>query len=309
MRLSTSTNIVNFHMRLPYMAPFEHAVSVCAAAGYRYVDANLCGMCRKGKRFAPMTEDRWEQSVHAWRKLADDIGVTFSQAHAYFSADGPIAPDGVPGGAFGEEMMRRSVLAAEILGSEWMVVHPVNVVEGDCVLVEETYRYNLEYFRRWHEVFHDHGVGMAIENMTNHPKSPSPFADIATLNRLIDELDAPDIGACLDTGHAFLSGYDPVDCVRQLGHRLKATHIADNKGKEDEHVAPFQGFIPWADVVRALHDINYQNDFAFEIHHLTSAFPLSIQADMVHFSHTLGEYLLSDRLFEDAEMLKTMTAQ
>ena len=303
MRLSTSTNIVNFHMRVPYMAPIEHAVSVCAAAGYRYIDANLCGMCRPGKRFAPMTEDSWETEARRWRKLADDIGVTFSQAHAYFSVDGPIAPGGLPGGEFGEEMMRRSVLAAEILGAEWMVVHPVSVVDGERVLPEETYAYNVEYFRRWHRMFHDHGVGMAIENMTNHKRYPSPYADVETLNRLIDDLNQPDIGACLDTGHAFLSGYDPADCVRKLGQRLKATHIADNKGKEDDHVAPFQGAIRWAEVVRALREIDYQNDFAFEIHHLTSPFPLSVQPDLVRLAHTLGEYLLSDRLFEDAQAL------
>lgn len=303
MRLSTSTNIVNFHMSLPYMVSFEHSVSLCAAAGYRYLDANLCGMSRKGKRFAPMTEDNWEEQVRGWRKLADDIGVTFSQAHAYFSVDGPIAPDGVPGGDFGEEMMRRSVLAAEILGPEWMVVHPVTVIDGDRVLEEETYEYNLKYFRRWHEMFHAHGVGMAIENMTNHKKYPSPFAAPETLIRLIDELNEPDIGACLDTGHAFLSGYDPADYVHKLGKRLKATHIADNKGKEDDHVAPFQGNIRWAEVMRALREIEYPHDFAFEIHHLTSRFPVSIQADLVRFSHTLGEYLLSDQIFEDAKQL------
>lgn len=53
MRLSTSTNIMNFDHGKPYMVSFEHAVSTCAAAGYRYLDVNLCGMSRAGKRFAP----------------------------------------------------------------------------------------------------------------------------------------------------------------------------------------------------------------------------------------------------------------
>lgn len=294
MRLSTSTNIMNFNMGVPYMVPFEHAISVCAAAGYYYLDANLCGMSRKNKPFSPMTEDGWENSVRTWRKLADDIGVTFSQAHAYFSVEGPIERGGVPGGEFGEEMMRRSVLAAEILGAKWMVVHPVTVIEGDQVLTEESYSYNLAYFRRWHQMFHAHGIGMAIENMSNKSKYPSPFADPKVLNRLVDELNEPDIGICLDTGHAFLSGIDPAECVRIMGHRLKATHIADNKGHRDDHVAPLQGLIRWDEVVRALYEIDYRNDFAFEIHHLTSPFPVELQADLVGFSYKLGQYLLSD---------------
>lgn len=301
MRLSTSTNIVNFHLRAPYMISFEHAISACYCAGYRYIDANLCGMSRKNKRFSPMTEDDWEEKAHNWRTLADDIGVTFSQAHAYFSVEGPIQKGEVPGGEFGEEMMRRSVLAAEILGAPWMVVHPVSVVENEQVLAEETYQYNLDYFRRLHKMFNAHGVGMAIENMSNHGKYPSPFADIQLLCKLVDELNQDDIGVCLDTGHAFLSGFNVADCVRQIGHRLKATHIADNHGKQDDHVAPFQGLIPWSEVLRALRDINYQNDFAFEIHHLTSAYPMSVQQDLVRFSYSLGQYLLSDQLFKDAE--------
>ena len=63
MRLSTSTNIMNFDHGKPYMVSFEHAVSTCAAAGYRYLDVNLCGMSRAGKRFAPMTEDNWEEQA------------------------------------------------------------------------------------------------------------------------------------------------------------------------------------------------------------------------------------------------------
>ncbi len=303
MRLSTSTNIANFHLRAPYMQPFEHAISLCAGGGYRYIDANLCGMSRKDKAFSPMTQDNWEESAHSWRKLADDIGVTFSQAHAYFSVDGPIQKGEIPGGEFGEEMMRRSVIAAGILGAPWMVVHPVSVVENGQVLADESYRYNLAYFRRWYPVFKAHKVGMAIENMSNHGKYPSPFADMTVLCSLVDELNEEGIGICLDTGHAFLSGFNPADCVRQIGSRLKATHIADNHGKQDDHVAPFQGLISWPQVMSALREINYQHDFAFEIHHLTSAYPMAVQADLIRFSHSLGQYLLSDRVFEDQQAL------
>lgn len=240
MRLSTSTNIMNFDHGKPYMVSFEHAVSTCAAAGYRYLDVNLCGMSRAGKRFAPMTEDNWEEQAHAWRKLADDIGVRFLQGHAFFSIGGPVAPGEVPGGDFGEEMMRRSVLAAEILGVEYLVVHPFTVMDGDRLLLDESKRANLAYFRRWHEFFHAHHVGMAIENMNTLGKGPSPFSNIDNLIELIDAINAPDVGACLDTGHAHTSGYSPADCVRRLGSRLRATHINDNHaGDRDEHIAPF----------------------------------------------------------------------
>jgi len=294
MRLSTSTNILNFDLKQPYAISPEHAISVCAAAGYKYIDINICGLCRVGKKHAPMTLDDWESSVRRWRRLGDDLGVKFTQTHAYWSVDGPVAPGNVPGGELGEELMRRSVIASEILGTEYMVTHPFSVVVDGKVQLEMTYEANLEYFARWHKVWHEHGVGMAIENMTaaKNSATPSPFAAPETLIRLIDELNQPDIGACLDTGHAFLSGYDPAEYARQLGSRLRATHIADNKGERDEHVAPFMGDIDWFAFVKALREIDYRHDFAFEIQNLTARFPVSVQGDLVRFSHTLGQYLL-----------------
>ena len=51
MRLSTSTNLMNFDTRLPYMVSMPHAISSLAAAGYRYLDANLCGCSRRGNLY------------------------------------------------------------------------------------------------------------------------------------------------------------------------------------------------------------------------------------------------------------------
>lgn len=302
MRLSTSTNLMNFDAGKPYMVSMEHAMSALAAAGYRYLDANFCGMSRENTRFAPMTEDDWECRAHAWRKQAEDTGVAFRQGHAWFLRGGYVSsPDEAPGGAFGEEMMRRSVLAAEILGVEWLVVHPVGVKVNGEIVPEVTYQYNLAYFRRWQPFFAAHHVGMAIENMGGS----HVFADPKMLCRLIDEIGAQNVGACLDTGHANFSGYDAAECVRMIGHRLRATHINDNNAiGRDEHLAPFMGTIQWTQVVQALRDIGYQHDFSFEIHNYTGKFPLRIQGDLVRFTCTLGNYLLSEELFEDAERLK-----
>jgi len=302
MRLSTSTNIMNFDWKHPYQVTFEQSATVAQAAGYHYLDANFCGLCRKGRPVAPLTEDNWEEHVQAWRRLRDDLGVEFKQAHAYFSIDGPVTEETVPGGEFGEEMMRRSVLAAEQLGVEWMVAHPVNVVVDGAVNMEASYRYNLAYFRRWHAFWQEHGIGMAIENMSNTANHINAWGNMDRLISLVDELDAPDVGICLDTGHAWLTGYDPAECVRRIGKRLKCTHIAENHGQQkDEHIAPFMGTIDWAGLVRALREIDYQNDFSFEIHHLTSCYPKTIQPGLVRFSYELGCYLLSDRFMRDAE--------
>ncbi|MBE5772779.1 MAG: sugar phosphate isomerase/epimerase [Clostridiales bacterium] len=294
MRLCNSTNIFNFNLKIPYTVSPENAIAALAAAGYKHIDMNLCGLSRIGKPVSPMTQDDWAESAKRWRRLGDELGVKFTQAHAYFSVDGPVAPGGVPGGEMGEELMRRSVLAAEILGSEYMVTHPFSVVENGKVLNEASYEANLEYFTRWGKFWHEHGIGMAIENMSAYKNSPtpSPFASPEQMIKLVDELNKPDIGICLDTGHAFLSGYDPADFARKVGSRLRATHIADNYGEKDDHIAPFQGNIDWFEFMKALKEIDYKYDFAFEIHNLTSRFPAEVQPDLIKFTHTLGQYLV-----------------
>lgn len=294
MRLSNSTNILNFDFKKPYMVSPENSIAVLAAAGFKHIDVNLCGLSRVGKPVAPMTQDDWMESAKRWRKLGDELGVKFTQTHAYFSVDGPVAPGGVPGGEMGEELMRRSVIAAEILGAEYMVTHPFSIIEDGKVLFEASYEANMEYFTRWHKFWHEHGVGMAIENMNTYKNSPtpSPFSSADQMIRLVDDLNQPDIGICLDTGHAFLSGHDPAEFIRKVGSRLRATHIADNHGEKDDHIAPFQGEIDWFEVMKALKEIDYKYDFAFEIQSLTSRFPVAVQHDLIKFTYSLGRYLV-----------------
>ena len=83
----------------PYQIPFEQSMIVAQAAGYRYLDANLCGFCRKEFKISTLADDHWEESVRNWRSLADQIGVEFKQAHAFFSTNAPLAEAAVPGGA------------------------------------------------------------------------------------------------------------------------------------------------------------------------------------------------------------------
>ncbi len=44
---------------------------------------------------------------------------------------------------------------------------------------------------------------------------------------LLNEVDARDLGLCLDTGHYFYGGGDPVDAVRRYGRRVEYLHLKD----------------------------------------------------------------------------------
>ena len=100
------------------------------------------------------------------------------------------------------------------------------------------------------------------------------------------------VETCIDTGHAHMVGINVPEMIRQVGSHLKATHIADNHGKTDEHLPPFNGTIDWPEVMKALREINYQECFAFEIQNLSSMYPKEVQPALVKFSYELGSYLM-----------------
>lgn len=102
------------------------------------------------------------------------------------------------------------------------------------------------------------GVRIALEVI------PTSMGTADALVELLDELDAPEIGACLDFGHAHMQG-DVVDAIESLSGVLAATHVHDNHGQRDEHLVPFEGTIDWAGALMALQKIGYDGTMMLEL--------------------------------------------
>lgn len=73
------------------------------------------------------------------------------------------------------------------------------------------------------------------------------------------------IGACLDIGHANIWEKPPEESIKKLGETIIATHISDNDGNSDLHLPPGDGIIDWAKIVGNFREINYSQNFTFEI--------------------------------------------
>lgn len=294
MRLSTSTNIHVYDRGKNYSVRLEDSIRLCADAGYRYIDINLCGQCR-GQM--PMAGDDWEEWIDKIRDLGGCLGVQYTQAHAPF----PVFEEALvredrsrPEAEHFDEMMRRCVKAANVLGVEWMVVHPFTVVDESGYSPKKSAVYNREYYARWGEIFADSQVGMAIENMSGNWYFYQYGTTAEELLDLAEAIDNPRVKICLDTGHAHLAGRDVAGMVHMMGRELRALHINDNHGgKKDEHIAPYSGTINWEDVMCALGALDYHQDFSFEIQNMTGCYPKEVQAELVAFSYHLGQYLMS----------------
>jgi sugar phosphate isomerase/epimerase len=101
------------------------------------------------------------------------------------------------------------------------------------------------------------GVRIALEVI------PNELSRAGSIVHLVEH-DLEGAGICLDFGHAHLDG-DVIDAVETVSEHLIATHVHDNRGRNDEHLLPFDGTIDWAGTLLALQKIGYEGPFTFEI--------------------------------------------
>jgi sugar phosphate isomerase/epimerase len=103
------------------------------------------------------------------------------------------------------------------------------------------------------------GVRVAVEVIPNELSAPETLVTM-----LEEDLDLPDVGLCLDYGHAFLMG-DVVDAIETLSGHLVTTHVHDNHGRGDDHLLPFEGGIDWAAALMATQKVGYDGTLMFEV--------------------------------------------
>jgi inosose dehydratase len=93
--------------------------------------------------------------------------------------------------------------------------------------------------RRLDEVATDAGLATAL-----HPHWSMAIEDGADVQRL---LEASSVGLCVDTGHLYLAGTDPVDVVRQAPERVLHVHLKDVDAALAERVRA--GTVPFREAV------------------------------------------------------------
>ena len=299
MRLSTSLAIeINDKGKIRKI-PAEDSLRAVANAGYRYCDVPIYSYVQMD---GPLADSDWEKWAHSFRDLAESLDIKFSQSHAYFYPNIFLDKNGTYSEPNFDEYHRRSVLASEIFGVKWMVMHPSTWPGNDGNAdYAKSFGYNKDYFSRWGDLASKHKVGIAIENMWHPVDRKKGYCVVSEeLVELVDALNDPLIQICVDVGHIPLYELNIVSYIRSVGGRLKATHIHDNHGSSrgmgheaDEHIMPFQGSIQWEEVMDVLKNVNYEQDFTFEVHQLTKYFPANLIAPLIDFSYILGEYLFS----------------
>jgi sugar phosphate isomerase/epimerase len=116
-----------------------------------------------------------------------------------------------------------------------------------------------------HQLAEPLGVRVALEVMPNDLSTASALVDL-----IENHVDFPDLGICMDVGHAFILG-DPAEAIETASGHLVTTHIHDNRRQQDDHVVPFEGGIDWASTMMAMEKIGYDGVSMFEVRNTDSS--------------------------------------
>ena len=290
MLLSTSTNLIAFRPDWVSYTPILESMKRLKNAGFDALDLNLSDA---GKSFFRLADDDW----HSWMEevvcLAQELRMPITQSHAPFY--NALVPEHEKAEIW-EPLIQRAIEASGMAGVKWIVMHP-GTYPDDAMDMRESKRRNYEYFMPYLEQAERWGCGIAIENLVDrdsgHRRPGRTYgASPVELCDLVDSFHVPNVGICWDFGHAHLMGIDQREALRYMGSRLKATHVADNSGKNDDHILPFMGTIDWRSILPVLGEIDYGGDLTFEIHNVTSRLPDEVVDTMASTCEAVGRYLL-----------------
>lgn len=102
----------------------------------------------------------------------------------------------------------------------------------------------------------DAGVSVAVE-------FPAAWSAQSIVD-LIEAMEAPAMGVCLDLGHAHLNEGAP-EMIEQLAGYTRTIHVHDNLGRTDEHRLPFAGAIDWPAILMELEKTGYSGAMTIEL--------------------------------------------
>lgn len=297
MELATSTCLFP-SKRLGGRISLVDSIKMCYECGYRNIDLNFCAASNKASGHELSGND-WEKKVDEIGELGSKLNIKFTQSHAPFDSNFWRNDDKGTTAEKREwymETVHRSIIASARLGVKWAIIHAqTDSLRGDMSF-EQNIKSNIEFYTPIVEWAKKYGTGIAVENMAEFDPIKTKHRFTATVEEqiaIIDALNDEAVGGCWDFGHAEMVYKNQVTPLRKLGKRLKATHVQESDGQNDNHYLPFVlGTTNWEELMPLLKEINYQGDFTFEIHGSYKHIPDDLLIETGKFSYKVGMYLI-----------------
>lgn len=266
----------------------ERALELIAEAGFEGIDYSFYWLPEDH----PMRGDGYLSYAKELRTRMDRLGLVCRQAHAPF--------DMVFGDAFDESGdhfrgIVRAMEAAAVLGAKRIVVHAVKIPEehGGINLLD----YNAEFYRSLAPYCRTFGIKIAVENLFTSDRRCGCYRGVVGTPEeqcaLIRRIGSPDFSACVDLGHAALTGTEPAVYLRRMDPTLlECLHVQDLDYLKDRHFLPFGGTLDWNGILSALRDVGYKGDVSFEIYGFLAPVPVELLPAALSYAASVGAYLV-----------------
>jgi sugar phosphate isomerase/epimerase len=164
------------------------------------------------------------------------------------------------------ELLKNRLEFCSVVGGDVLVIHPPKI-EGDSVGAGQRLERSLRAFESVRPLCSDLRITLAVENC--YP------SDVESLEYYFERYPPEFVGFCFDSGHAHVNGN--LDRLLVFKDRLRALHLHDNRGREDDHQPPFFGTIDWERVMRWIGSMGYAKPINFEIVHKSKFFEDSME--------------------------------
>jgi sugar phosphate isomerase/epimerase len=202
------------------------------------------------------------KSVHRAAERIRELGMEAYSFHAPFAPQIDIASSGDAQRAASVAEIFKAAEAAALLRVHYFVLHPGP--ENPAAVSPEEQLPRMQHVveslnqvaRRCKEL----GIMCVLENKLPHLL----FGSTSDILWILDGINTAEVGACLDTGHAFLGG-GIHSLVHKLSGHLRMIHAHDNGGGDDNHWAPGDGKIDWEKLTRDLIDVRFRGAFVLEM--------------------------------------------
>lgn len=269
-------------------AGMAKVLELLSKIGYDGIDyGKTCHCYQFNKGIFAAKDNEFEKFFKDDYDLIKSYGLEVLQVHAPF----PTYPDNIAELDFMVSAIEKTFYAAQILGAPYVVMHGALragwEIDDDPAATKEV---NLNIVNKLLPASKATGVKLALENMPlKHVTTSSPEEIIDYIDSINDE----NFVACLDTGHANLSGVAVPEFARRLGSRLKVLHVHDNQSNRDSHLTPFCGSIDWTGFSKALTEIGYKGAFSFESDAFERKLPPEMYETLMKLEYDIAKYIIS----------------
>ncbi len=199
--------------------------------------------------------------VRAATEYIDTLGLEPFSFHAPFASHIDITSTNSQQRREAREELLRAAEAAALLGVRYFVIHP-GPEESNLPEHERLQRMHnaAEVLDIVSQECRQRNVRLVLENMLPHLFS----GHVRDLLWMLGAMKSIDIGVCLDTGHAHLSG-DLLTVAHKLSGHLRMVHASDNRSDRDDHLPPGDGDIDWHQFIDQLDRLRFDGTIMLEI--------------------------------------------